>query len=407
MVCKICGKEVHYKSMKKHIQVHHIDIFLYGYKYSVFYTEIMKEKVYLENFDNICKKCGSSFIMVMDQNGEVKIKNCTQCANHTLQRKLETLIEDTNIRQQFINKYLTNLKDTGASYNNYIQKYGEREGKKRYNNWINKTKGTLKSYILRHGKEEGTKRYNQFKKRSANTKERFIERHGEKEGIKRYNQNKEAHQKNTPLSLNYWLKKVKGDYYEAQKLLYNFQRRDLSFFITKYGEKEGLDRFNKMNKRKSKNSTYNYYIKTYGKKEGHQLFLSKLLKTNGRKSKISIEFQKLLEVKLKYSIETEKQILIEKQLRTFFVDFYIPEKNVIIEFYGDYWHANPLFYNNTDMIKSRQASEIWREDENRIQSIKEYTKCSIIIVWESDYKKNKFNVIENIVNILENKNERI
>jgi len=34
-------------------------------------------------------------------------------------------------------------------------------------------------------------------------------------------------------------------------------------------------------------------------------------------------------------------------------DFYIPSKNMIVEVDGDYWHANPLIYENKDLNKTQ------------------------------------------------------
>ena len=50
-----------------------------------------------------------------------------------------------------------------------------------------------------------------------------------------------------------------------------------------------------------------------------------------------------------------------------FVDIYIPEKNLVVECLGDYWHMTPKKYLPTDYNKStkRTAQEQWDKDKRR------------------------------------------
>ncbi len=393
MICKICNKEVNFKSMKKHLKKHNLDIYSYGKKYSLFYSIIINDKVYLNSFNNICKLCESEFIMVFDCNGDIKVKNCTNCSNHSFSKKIYSILSGIEA-QEIINKYNEKIINTRASYNNYVKKYGIIEGEKKYKKWVSQTNGSVTSFIKRYGKEEGEKRYDEFRKKCSNSKENYIKKYGEKEGIERYNKNVESHSKSSPRTLNYWVKKT-DNYFDAVKKLNDFQKRDKEFFIKKYGE-NGEKVFDEINIKKIKNSSYDYYIKKYGKEEGHKIFLNKLIRKNGRKSKISQEFKNLLSLKIDFEIQEEKQILIEEELKIFFVDFIIPEKNVVIEFYGDYWHANPKFYKREDMIKSKKASQIWEEDKERISLIKSKLNCKVLTIWEDDFKKDKFKIIEDL-----------
>jgi endogenous inhibitor of DNA gyrase (YacG/DUF329 family) len=67
-------------------------------------------------------------------------------------------------------------------------------------------------------------------------------------------------------------------------------------------------------------------------------------------------------------------------------DIYIPEKNLIIEFFGDYWHCNPSKY--TEDYYHRyihlSAADIWKKDKIREDSIKQLG-YNFQIVWESDF----------------------
>lgn len=57
-------------------------------------------------------------------------------------------------------------------------------------------------------------------------------------------------------------------------------------------------------------------------------------------------------------------------------------KNKIIEFNGDYWHCNKLFYNEDyyHALKGMTAKEIWEYDKQKIDYLK---SCGyeVLIVW--------------------------
>ena len=79
-------------------------------------------------------------------------------------------------------------------------------------------------------------------------------------------------------------------------------------------------------------------------------------------------------------------------------DICIIDKKIIIEFFGNYWHCNPLFYSYDYYNKKKQkfAHEIWQEDKIRTEKlVKQGYK--VIILWENDYMKDK----ENRINILQ------
>lgn len=94
-----------------------------------------------------------------------------------------------------------------------------------------------------------------------------------------------------------------------------------------------------------------------------------------------------------------KDAIIEYQLVDLglSVDIFIPSKNLIIEFYGDFWHCNPSKYQSDYYQKylHKTAAEKWELDSIRETKIKD-AGYDLKIVWESDFKKKDFN-IENIL----------
>lgn len=67
----------------------------------------------------------------------------------------------------------------------------------------------------------------------------------------------------------------------------------------------------------------------------------------------------------------------------FIVDFYIPEKNLVIEVFGDYWHANPKFYGGCGKPLTKQQEKQIKKDNSRKAYLE---KCGhrFLIMWEDD-----------------------
>ena len=67
-----------------------------------------------------------------------------------------------------------------------------------------------------------------------------------------------------------------------------------------------------------------------------------------------------------------------------YCDVYIPEKNIVIEFQGDYWHGNPKKY------EKEELSEFQLEKVKKDESLREYCKNNgirLLEIWESDYNR--------------------
>lgn len=84
----------------------------------------------------------------------------------------------------------------------------------------------------------------------------------------------------------------------------------------------------------------------------------------------------------------------------FFPDIFFKEDNLIIEYFGDYWHANPDIYENNEIVHSgKTAKEIQVQDQMRIQKF-EKNGYFVEIVFQSDYNKNRELVLDRIISIL-------
>lgn len=103
-----------------------------------------------------------------------------------------------------------------------------------------------------------------------------------------------------------------------------------------------------------------------------------------------------------YYSDLNKEYCITNGKKKVFLDFYDKTKNVLIEFYGDYWHANPILYDKDDFItnplckeKSSKVFSIWKKDYERIKFIQEQVEgIKVVIIWEHDFNKNPEEIIE-------------
>jgi hypothetical protein len=122
-------------------------------------------------------------------------------------------------------------------------------------------------------------------------------------------------------------------------------------------------------------------------------------------SKVSQEFLLKLDSHFKnlYSThfaskEGEKVFFIDEIKKCYSLDYFIEELKISVEFHGDYFHANPKKYGpDYEFIgliknnKSITAKELWEKDLKKYSILEKYYGIKTIVVWESDYYKNKDN----------------
>jgi len=102
--------------------------------------------------------------------------------------------------------------------------------------------------------------------------------------------------------------------------------------------------------------------------------------SNGQRQLYEIVKQKYSDAKLECFL---KDVAIS-------VDIFIPSENKVIEYFGDYWHCNPIKYDkdyyHTQIHKI--AEDIWKSDLDRIELLKS-NGYVVGIIWESDFNKDK------------------
>lgn len=114
-------------------------------------------------------------------------------------------------------------------------------------------------------------------------------------------------------------------------------------------------------------------------------------------SKISQKFCDMLDSKLLgncYYFDKN----YEKLIAGYRVDFYHKETKTVVEFYGDFYHRNPLLFEANHIAFGTTAKEKWDYDkirETKIQQDKNVNQ--LLIVWESRFRKNPEETINNII----------
>jgi G:T-mismatch repair DNA endonuclease (very short patch repair protein) len=101
---------------------------------------------------------------------------------------------------------------------------------------------------------------------------------------------------------------------------------------------------------------------------------------------------------LGYSVKTQFHI----PGVSYFYDIYIPAMNLIIEYQGDYWHANPRKYAAETKLKIRgttaMVDDIWSRDAQKRKAAED-RGYAFACIWEMDYKRDGAKVIQCLLSV--------
>lgn len=244
----------------------------------------------------------------------------------------------------------------------------------------------------------------------ARTEESFIKKYGESIGKKKWN----AYCKKQSETNTFEYKNKKYGMSIEEFNLYNKSRAvTLDNLTKKYGEEEGIIRFEKYKFRQAYTNTLEYFIETYGEDIGYKKYSNMIQNKNfGSVSSISQKlFDKIIKLDIfkndeiyYYNLNREYCFISKEQKFLYYVDFYNKTKNIVIEFNGDLFHANPILYKGSDVYKNPftktkcLVNDIWNKDNIRYKNLKEYFNVDTIVVWEHDFKKNEDDTINKIKN---------
>ena len=257
---------------------------------------------------------------------------------------------------------------------NMISRYGEVEGLAKWDDYLIRQSFTnSKEYHMeKFGKTE--EEWDQYNKNRSMTKENMISRYGEVEGLAKWNEYTER-QRYTNMK-EYYVEKFGENWEEELNKTNSAKAITLENMILKYGEIEGKER---------------YFKSLDGRKNGYSLMASNFF--NNLEALILKDFPNLSD-KI-YFLPKNKEYCIHTGDKAYFYDFVITKDiNICVEFYGDVFHANPNIYKADDKPihfynKDITSQEIWVNDNIKNNKIIE-RKFILFVVWESYLKIDSF-----------------
>lgn len=232
-----------------------------------------------------------------------------------------------------------------ASLEKFIRKYGPEEGKKKYDAYCARQAYTCSKDYMKKTRGWTDEQWNEFNASRASTEENFIKRYGEDDGKKKWQE--------------YCA-------YEA------FAGNTLTYFVETYGKELGVKKYTEVCEKKM------FSLKTYSN-ISQTLFqtIDKKLGSIGKESRWESK-------NFEYELYIEDENGIKRIIK---VDYYL--NGHIIEFNGDFWHANPKYYAESDKLprpglKKSLAKDIWKHDAFRKNAL-EHLGYKVMVVWETDY----------------------
>jgi very-short-patch-repair endonuclease len=259
-----------------------------------------------------------------------------------------------------------------------------------------------------------------LKKRCVVTLESLTKKYGEKEGKIKF----ESYRIKQSVSNSYEYKKEKYGWSQDDFDKYNASRAvTVENLVAKHGETKGLQIWEDYCEKQRITKSKDYVVAKYGieywndlcqkkKSANSPAFIAQynnitieqaVEKLMARRSalpfsKLELEFVDELEKILGPLEHTNKRKpwgRWDTQEHCYYV-YDIKHQTCIIEFNGDYWHANPKIYNEDDEIRGTKARDIWQKDKRKI-SLAHEAGYHTMVVWESDFMANKAQVIEEVV----------
>lgn len=231
-----------------------------------------------------------------------------------------------------------------ASLESFIRRYGHERGPEKFEAYVKRQAYTCSKEYLGMTDEE----FKAFNASRASTKENFIKRYGFTLGTKRWNE------------------------YCAYE---SYAGSSLKWFIDKYGEETGRSKYDEICASK------------IGFAGGYSKMSQELFAKIDSKLGDYAKESRWAEKNHEFEIFGEIAPGTKKILR---VDYFLNGK--VIEFNGDFWHANPTMYESGSRLKmfdgnEKLADDIWDRDARRLKAI-ESLGYKVLIIWESDYKDN-------------------
>lgn len=213
--------------------------------------------------------------------------------------------------------------------------------------------------------------------------------------------NPEYMKRKTWTSKDYWVKRG----YTLEEAESTVSEKQSTFSlrkcIEKYGEEKGIEVWK---------SRQEKWIKTLDSKSDEEKMEILRKKTFANKAYSNISQELFFSIIENEMVDKKKcffYLLNEEKILEHGKDIFKPDfiyNNKIIEFFGNYWHANPKFYSNFEKkirrgTKNYSVESIWKIDEYRLNFFKK-NGYEVLVIWEEDYRKDKKTTIKKCIEFL-------
>lgn len=296
-----------------------------------------------------------------------------------------------NMNQEMaIETYMNYWESKPVTLKNLINRWGEEKGKEKWEKYrkIQSEKNTFEYKKTKYGWTK--EKFDEFNKSRSVTLEHLITKWGEDVGLEKWNAYCEAQRYTN--TKEYFCEKYGDDIGLEKWLDYNKSKAlILPNFIKKYGEIEGTERYQSHIKNVVKN---NAKIAMFGYSKKANDFFNCLIYNH--------MYDKVNEIFCECTPNGEKLIFSGDS-------YYLPDfeyNGKIIEYYGNFWHANPRMYTANHIMKygpntSMLAEEKWKYDKIRIDSLLTNEEVKdILIIWEDEHEKDQTACIEKCLDFL-------
>jgi hypothetical protein len=263
---------------------------------------------------------------------------------------------------------------TKLTLENFIIKYGEIDGRTRWDSYREK-QAYSNSFEYKRKRHGWTKeQYEEYNSSRASTLEKMIDRYGEMDGARK------------------WI-----NYCDRQAFT-----NTLQYFIERYGESDGVHKYKEMNigKGSSCNPVTLANKMNISVEDALAIILSKLTISSHRfgsflEQEFTLGIEKELGEKLEFTTFTRPYGKWIHSLDSYVI-YDIKHLDCVIEFNGDYWHANPKIYTNEALIRGKLATDIRERDRIKMKAAID-NGFRVKTVWESEYNKDKKQTIQEVV----------
>lgn len=230
-----------------------------------------------------------------------------------------------------------------------------------------------------------------------NTERSFIIKYGDEKGVKLFKEKKVKEGKlHSPRSVEYWVNKGFSIEESKNKVSEGQNKFSLVKCVEKYGEEEGKKIFTERQKKWQESLYKNGNLKSGYSKVSQDLFFD-LLKY----------YENVEELNYVMFAKKGGEFVLTSDDGFYRYDFTDLLNKKIIEYNGDNYHANPDTFIITDtpnpFRKNVTSEDIWKKDDVKLKLANKH-KFDVLVIWDSEYKKDKEKVIKKCIKFLKNEN---